>query len=132
MTQSEREKITYLRGEGFGYKAIASRLGLPLDTVKSFCRRNGLTGIAQKKPAGICRYCGESLSMPRTGRKRKFCSDRCRNLWWKEHPQLVSRSAYYSYVCAHCGNEFVTYAHKEQKYCSHACYIAARFSKTTA
>ena len=45
MTDMEKEKIRYLRGEGLGYKAIASRLALSENTVKSFCRRNGLSGI---------------------------------------------------------------------------------------
>lgn len=133
MTWDEKEKIAYLRGEGYGYKAIAGKLSLPLNTVKSYCRRNHLAGIAEKKePAKTCRHCGKPLPKSRTGRKRKFCSDQCRHLWWKEHPQLVDRSAYYPSFCAHCGKEFAAYGHQGQKYCSHACYIAERFRKTSA
>ena len=133
MTWDEKEKIAYLGEEGYGYKSIATKLSLPLDTVKSHCKRNGLAGVAKKKgPSEICRCCGRPLSQSRTGRKRKFCSDQCRNHWWKEHPQLVNRSAYYPSFCFHCGKEFVAYGHRGQKYCSHACYIAARFPKTSA
>lgn len=57
MTWDEKEKITYLREEGYGYKVIASKLSLPLDTVKSYCKRNNLAGIARRKePAEVCRY----------------------------------------------------------------------------
>lgn len=40
MTDAQKENIRYLRGEGLGYRAIASRLGISENTVKSFCRRN--------------------------------------------------------------------------------------------
>lgn len=46
MLEVQKENIRYLRGEGLGYGAIAARLGISENTVKSFCRRNGLSGIA--------------------------------------------------------------------------------------
>lgn len=44
MTAEVKEKIRYLRLEGLGYKGIASTLGLSRDSVKGFCKRNGLDG----------------------------------------------------------------------------------------
>ena len=129
MTDAEKEKIRFFRMEGLGYGAIAVRLGLSENTVKSFCRRNHLTGVAAKEADTVCRHCGQSLAeLP--GRKgRKFCSEACRRAWWKAHPELVDRTAFYLMTCARCGKEFKSYGNQKRKYCSHACYIAARFGE---
>ena len=129
MTDAEKEMIRFLRMEGLGYGAVAERLGLSENTVKSYCRRNHLTGVAAKERAKVCRECGVPLaSVP--GRKgRKFCSEGCRRAWWRSHPELVQREAYYVLACGHCGREFKSYGNKGRKYCSHECYIRARFGK---
>ena len=62
MTDAEKEKIRFFRMEGLGYGAIAVRLGLSENTVKSFCRRNHLTGVAAKEADTVCRHCGQSLA----------------------------------------------------------------------
>ena len=62
------------------------------------------------------------------GRKRKrFCSDACRNAWWNAHLSLVKRKAVRTVVCAGCGQPFEAYGRTPRKYCSHACYVAHRF-----
>ena len=129
MTDVQKEKIRFLRMEGLGYGAVAERLGLSENTVKSYCRRNRLAGMAAKGPPDICRECGVPLaSVP--GRKgRKFCSEGCRRAWWRSHPDLVRREAYYAMACAHCGRVYESYGNKGRKYCSHGCYIKARFGK---
>ena len=78
MTDAEKEMIRFLRMEGLGYGAVAERLGLSENTVKSYCRRNHLTGVAAKERAKVCRECVVPLaSVP--GRKgRKFCCGGCR------------------------------------------------------
>lgn len=129
VTDAEKEKIRFLRMEGLGYGAVAERLGLSENTVKSYCRRNHLTGVAAKERAKVCRECGVPLaSVP--GRKgRKFCCEGCRRAWWRSHPELVRREAYYVLACGHCGREFRSYGNRGRKYCSHGCYIRARFGK---
>lgn len=129
MTDAEKEKIRFWRMEGFGYGTIADRLGLSENTVKSFCRRNHLTGVASKKPLTVCRHCGQPLIQCPKRKGRKFCSEACRRAWWKAHPELVDRKAFYLMTCAHCGKEFKSYGNRTRKYCSHACYIAARFGE---
>ena len=42
MTKGEKLLIAQYRAQGMGYTAIAGTLGLPKNTVKSFCRRSGL------------------------------------------------------------------------------------------
>ncbi len=129
MTKKEKECVRFLRGEGYGYLAIATRLGISLNTVKSFCRRNGLGGIAEKPDRQTCRQCGKPLAQEPKRPARKYCSEACRRIWWKEHSHLVNKKAFYSLTCAHCGKEFQSYGNQKRKYCSHPCYIAARFGK---
>lgn len=129
MTDAEKEKIRFWRCEGLGYGTIAARLGLSENTVKSFCRRNQLTGVASKEPLCVCRHCGQAISQLPKRKTRKFCSEACRRAWWKAHPELVHRQAFYLIICAHCGKEFKSYGNQTRKYCSHACYIAARFGE---
>lgn len=130
MTKDEKAKVEYLRAEeGLGYRVIAARLGLPLDTVKSHCRRKGLGGVASKAEGFACRYCGERLPKEPVRKNRKFCSDACRRAWWKEHPELRERRTFYPMVCALCGKEFQSYENKKRTYCSSACYFEARFGK---
>ena len=44
MTEIQKEQITTLRLQGMGYMKIGKMLGISNDTVRSFCRRNGLSG----------------------------------------------------------------------------------------
>lgn len=129
MTNAEKEKIRFWRMEGLGYGMIAARLELSENTVKSFCRRNHLTGVAAKEAPTTCRHCGMALSSLPGRKGRKFCSEACRRAWWKAHPELVNRKAFYLMTCAHCGKEFKSYGNRTRKYCSHACYIAVRFGE---
>ena len=62
VTDAEKEKIRFLRMEGLGYGAVAERLGLSENTVKSYCRRNHLTGVAAKERAKVCRECGVAVA----------------------------------------------------------------------
>lgn len=42
MSPAQRERIEDFRRKGMGYGAIAKQMKMPLNTVKSFCRRNNL------------------------------------------------------------------------------------------
>ena len=44
MTNQQKEQITALRSQGYGYATIAKAVGLKKDTVVAFCRKMGLTG----------------------------------------------------------------------------------------
>ena len=45
MTSREKQQIAAMRSTGNSYKGIAEKLGLSVNTVKTFCRRNNLTGV---------------------------------------------------------------------------------------
>ncbi len=45
MTDQEKQRIAVMRSGGESYREIADKLKLSINTVKTFCRRNQLTGI---------------------------------------------------------------------------------------
>lgn len=130
MTDEQKKKITALRQEGLGYMAIAKQMDISKDTVKSFCRRNGLAGemaSAAEKKVPKCRECGKLLQQAEGMKPRVFCCDECRVKWWHEHPEQIKQRAVYSFICACCGKAFTAYGNSKRKYCSHKCYIRNRF-----
>lgn len=44
MTENDKEKIRALRLQSTGYKGIATILGLSINSVKGYCKRNELNG----------------------------------------------------------------------------------------
>ena len=132
MNDEQKTQITRMRETGMSYDSIAATLSISKNTVKSFCRRNNLSGHRKQesddaKPAEFCPNCGKPVrQIP--GRKHiRFCSKSCRQEWWNSHQDLVKRKAVYEYTCACCGRRFTAYGNSHRKYCSHACYIKARF-----
>ena len=134
MTALQKENIKLMRGKGESYSRIAATLGVSENTVKSFCRRNNLGGVKavpvpmpETANQSFCKQCGKEI-VQNPGRKTKmFCTYLCRMDWWKSHPETVSRKAVYSFSCPYCKTEFTAYGNKSRKFCSHACYIKARF-----
>ena len=125
MTNGEKMLIIQQRRKGLGYTEIARKLDMSVNTVKSYCQRNGIkpAGKTAVKSDSTCRQCGNTLQQIPGKKKKQFCSDACRMHWWHDHREMskTARGA----KCAACGREFIT--DRVQKYCSHACYISARF-----
>ena len=137
MTNEQKHSVDRLRTEGLGYKKIASILQLPESTVKSHIRRSSSVGSRPIHsaptdtdfPASVvlCPQCGEPVTQTPGRKKRRFCSDRCRQLWWNRHLDAVTRKAFYHYICSVCGKTYSAYGKKNRKYCSRICYIEGRF-----
>ena len=125
MTNGEKMLIAQQRRQGLGHTEIARKLGMSVNTIKSYCQRNGIKPICKSVETGndTCRQCGSTLEHTPGRKKKQFCSDACRLRWWHDHREMskTARSA----NCAACGKEFIT--DRAQKYCSHACYISVRF-----
>lgn len=128
MTDLQKEQVRAMRLQGAGYVKIGQTLGISHNTVRSFCRRNGLDGEAGKNTVR-CQQCGKPIKVVPKQKPRKFCSDSCRTAWWNSHLDSVQRKAVYHFICAACGVEFTAYGNQHRKYCSHACYIADRFGR---
>lgn len=135
MIDFQKRRIKYLRTKGKSYAVIAKDLGISENTIKSYCRRNnlGYGDIAEfsVQVKDTCENCDKSLDHKPQAKHKRFCSDKCRLLWWKTHPENLNRRAIYSFTCAHCGIVFNAYGNKKRKYCSHDCYVAGRFGKET-
>jgi endogenous inhibitor of DNA gyrase (YacG/DUF329 family) len=137
MNQYQKEQVLALRTSGETCAHIADNLGLSVNTVKSFCRRNNIQGKSETKNSiaastdkvDACPQCGNKI-IPVSGRKpKKFCSDECRVLWWNSHSGEVKRKALYMFKCASCGKDFTAYGNAKRRYCSHSCYCTDRFGR---
>ena len=134
MTNAERDYIIRYRQSGKSCAEIARVLGLSANTVKSFCQRNRVAPIAPNTrvelPAlseTVCLYCGEKVTQQPHRKTKRFCSDVCRLRWWHAHRDMEKNAV--DRRCLSCGRVFRS--SREQKYCSHACYIKARFGGNT-
>lgn len=129
MTNEEKSRIPVLRGNGCSYREIGEMLGIPEATIKTFCRRNGLTAKQMKKndDTRYCLFCGREVPQILGRKEKKFCSDSCRMRWWNEHQEKVNRKTLHTFECAHCHKTFTAYDSAGRKYCSHDCYIEDRF-----
>lgn len=128
MNSSEKAKIKAYREKGVPYAEIAEVLSLPLNTVKSYCKRHDLGGRRERiaENISLCLQCGTGISQIPHRKVKKFCSDQCRNLWWSEHASLVQHKSESTHICPICGNEFSAYNSQKRKYCSRVCYGKAR------
>ncbi len=133
MTDNQKREITRLRNTKCSYSNISSTLNIPINTVKSYCRRHGLGSNSGEEENSTdidalkCLCCGTVIPQIKGRKPKRFCSDRCRNKWWNTHLNQVKRRANYDFVCKYCKKAFVAYGNKGRKYCSHDCYIADRF-----
>lgn len=123
MTNEQKHKIIDLRSQGLGYQKIGEILGVSANTISAFCKRNGVG-----KNIMLCKACKVPINNISGQKPKKFCCDKCRTAWWNSHQDEVQRKAVYEFTCAYCGAEFTAYGNNKRKYCSHACYIKARYS----
>ena len=122
MNNQQKEKITAMRRKGCTYAKISEETGISVNTIKSYCLRNPLT----ESNTAVCKNCGEQISWLEHRKPRQFCSDSCRVKYWrKAHPERTV----YSLTCQNCGSSFKSKGNRQQKYCSHRCYVADRFGK---
>lgn len=80
----------------------------------------------------ICPNCGALFTPNRIGRRKIFCSDKCRMAWNHRHPNKANwKDTSRKVICPQCGREFIAereYGHP-RKYCSIACSNKARARK---
>ena len=72
----------------------------------------------------ICPNCTGLFSQNAKGRRKRFCSDKCRAEWNHKHTKLQNwKDTSRLVVCPTCGKEFIATREygRLRKYCSHAC-----------
>lgn len=119
MTEREKRSIEHFQLRGKSSKYVASKLGVSLNTVKSYMQRHDPKSVVK------CLHCGEPFKANPKRNVRLFCSDKCRSKWWNIHRNEIDRKAIYKIKCAYCGEEFEVYGRKNQKYCNRECYMHA-------
>jgi len=133
MNKTQKEQIKRLRLDGLGYIKVAQALGLSENTVKSYCRRNNLSGsfrVPDNQSAignYFCKNCGKEIIQTPKSKPRQFCSDICTSAFWKGNQDKIARRTAVKYVCPICNNTFFDYSKNSRKYCSHKCYIEGRY-----
>ena len=80
MTSEEKSRLSAMRKAGRSYTEIADELGISKNTVKTFCRRNGLTPEVESKPVEVtpapttdrlCPHCGKPVIQPQKRKEKK-------------------------------------------------------------
>ena len=126
MTKEQKNLIDQYRQSGMKYSEIARTLDFPETTVKSYCYRNPVTNPTPIPAGPVCPLRGKPIISGKF-RPRRFCSDACRNKYWLINHDATACHPAVKATCLHCGKHFTDYANRHRKYCSHSCYIAARY-----
>lgn len=144
MTNEQKTLIITMRAKGHTFNAIAERLELSVSTIKSYYQKASRGTIpstitsefTENHPKmstaeashvfGVCRHCGAPLEMHNGNHMKRFCSENCRQKWWRAHPGTVIKRASTS-VCAACGGTFKNGGNHSRRYCSRSCYCRDRF-----
>lgn len=123
MTKQQKQIIAELRECSVPIPSIAEQLGISANTIKSYCQRHGILPL--NKPRRNIRFClqchAEIPQMPHR-KEKKFCCDKCRQLWWTAHSAMIQRSSQIKLTCPVCGKVFLAYSSKNRIYCSRTCY----------
>lgn len=130
MTENEKKQIESYRKNGYGYKQISNLTSLSVNTIKSYCKRNKLMSAdlqSNDNHTLCCEQCGKPLEQNEHRKRKRFCSDTCRNKWWNNHLDLVKRKAIYELTCPYCKKAFTVYGNAKRKFCCHSCYVKYRY-----
>lgn len=102
MTDKQKEFIRTMRFQGFGYSAISKAMNLKENRVQAYCKKHGLAGSAELTRLNYpiwceqnnrCLVCGTKLKQPKTGRRKRFCSGRCRTRFCREKKEDTDNDA---------------------------------------
>jgi len=133
MDKRQIDEILVRRKDGQSMGQISKNTGIPVSTVKSYFRRHrpeGEEGSVKDATAELCQQCGKAMKNGGRGKPKRFCKESCRRAWWKAHKDSIGSDSP-QINCIACGKSFVSYESRKRKYCSHECYIHARFGKET-
>ena len=117
MTAEEIKTIRDLQQRGLGYKKIATLTGVPVNSVKTYCRRHKVDAPPAEEPQAFCRGCGKPIQRIPQAKPRLYCSDSCRMRFWNSHRDEVKHKAVYTFTCPYCGPEIQSIGNPNRKYC---------------
>ena len=97
MTDAQKEQVRAMRMQGIGYRLIAKSLSLKINQVQLFCKAHGLAGNGEIARLNYpiwcqqnsrCPVCGAKVTQLETGRRKRFCSGRCRTRYYRMKKDL--------------------------------------------
>ena len=98
MTTNQKIVIEELRSENYSYSIIAQKLGLSVNTVKSYCLWHSVItsnvprkNKAEKAALRVCEQCGKIIESQSQASKR-FCSAKCRTAFWNVQKMLARKA----------------------------------------
>lgn len=118
MTDTEKNKILELRKLGYGYQKISNEIGISVSAVRNYCTK--LDTI------NTCKECGKPIKITPGKKKRIYCCDKCRFIWWNKHRDELKHKIRNAVTCSCCGREFITFGSLKRVYCSVGCYNKVR------
>ena len=131
MTKEERLKAIDLCIRGKTYNEIAKVMHIPLNTIKSYLRRNKVKMRKEdrknEEEKNYCKTCGHEITEGRRQIGRRFCSIACKTKWFNKNRDKVNSKNRIDKTCPTCKDTFKDYVNGKRKYCSHKCYILSRF-----
>lgn len=92
------------------------RVNLPMQAVEK----------SQETSDCSCRFCGKAFPLTTMNRMKRFCSEHCRQKWWRAHPGVITQKVSVS-SCANCGLVFKNGGNPKRRFCSRSCYFQYRF-----
>ncbi len=126
MLKQVENRIIDLHCHGVSFVEISRQLNIPAATNKSYVYRHLEDVAVEMGSLHLCPQCGGPVPEMHF-KPRRFCSDRCRVQYWKEHRDEGKHPSMVPHTCAGCHDTFMDYAGRNRRYCSHSCYIQARF-----
>lgn len=127
MTKQQKQIIAKLRECGVPISSIAEQLDISANTIKSYCQRHNIQLFNKSsKKVRFCLQCHAEIPQMPHRKMKKFCRDKCRQLWWTEHSAIIQRSSQIKLTCPICGRTFQSYESKHRTFCSRACYGKSR------
>ena len=105
----------------------AVEAAIAAEMTEDFTTDDILIDIAKR----FCPQCGTAITQNAVGRPKKFCSEKCRRVWYNNHPHPEHWKSSETKFCPICGKAFLSakdYEHK-RKYCSRSCANRARVGK---
>ena len=97
MTEEQKDAVRMMRFKGLGYGAISKTLNVKEKQIQTYCKTHGLAGTAELTKLNYpvwcqqhnrCMICGMKMKQPKTGRRKIFCSGRCRTRYCRERKEL--------------------------------------------
>lgn len=61
MTENQKKQIEQYRQQGFSYTVISRKMSIPINSIKTYCKRHGFGGIGKQNKVMVDRIAFENF-----------------------------------------------------------------------